>query len=153
MLLESLKDWKHYDFGPTWSEVMTWAEANCPGIENGEYTIADCTARVTDAITRVWGEARYECHRRMADVQIVLHGEEDVYNLPLHTMRVPDVFDEGRDLGFFNDEARLSPFRLMPGLFALLLPWDAHMPLMAVAEKPMMVRKMIIKIPVERLYL
>ena len=152
MLVESMQDWTRYDFGPVWREVMEWAAGQADA-DVGKYTIAGCTATVSEGVTRRWGEARYECHRRMADVQIVLHGEEDVYNVPTHTMITADTFDPEKDLGFFNDTVRLSPVRLVPGLFALLLPWDAHMPSMAVADKPITVRKMVIKLPVDKLAL
>jgi YhcH/YjgK/YiaL family protein len=152
MLVESLQDWKHYDFGPAWRETMAWAAAHADA-EPGEWDVAGCHIRIWDNQTRLWGQGRYECHRRMADVQLVLQGEEDVYNLPLHRMTAPDAFDEERDLGFFNDTARLSPIRLVPGLFCLLLPWDAHMPSMAVADAPVTVRKMVIKIPADQLTL
>ena len=154
MLVESLQDWKRYDFGPLWHEVMTWVEAHTD-IADGEYNVAGCTIKVATGTTRPWGAARYEFHRRMADVQVVLQGEEDVYNLPLHTLTTPsaqDAFDEARDLGFFDDTLRLSPVRLVPGIFALLLPWDAHMPSMAVAS-PATVRKMVVKLPVDKLSL
>ena len=152
MLVESLQDWKHYDFGPSWRETMGWAAAH-PDAEPGEYHVADCLIRVSDNTTRLWGQGRYECHRRMADVQIVLKGEEDVYNLPLHTMREAEAFDQDRDLGFFNDATRLSPVRLVPGIFALLLPWDAHIPSMAVADVSAPVRKLLIKLPADKLTL
>jgi len=152
MLVESLHDWKRYDFGPVWSEAMNWAVAHTDA-EPGEYHAGGCVIRVSDSTTRPWGQGRYECHRRMADVQIVLKGEEDLYNLPLRTMTAPDAFDPERDLGFFNDTARLSPVRLVPGIFALLLPWDAHMPSMAVADAPAQVRKMVIKLPADALTL
>jgi YhcH/YjgK/YiaL family protein len=152
MLVESLQDWKHYDFGPVWREVMDWTAAHA-NAEPFECDVAGCHIRIWDYETKAWGQARYECHRRMADVQLVLKGEEDLYNLPLHTMTGPEAFDEERDLGFFNHTARLSPVRLVPGIFALLLPWDAHMPSVAVGDAPAMVRKVVIKIPVDKLML
>ena len=152
MLVESLQDWKRYDFGPVWREIMDWAVAHTDA-EPGEYQVAGCGIRISEYTTRPWGQGRYECHRRMADVQIVLKGEEDVYNLPLHVMTVAEAFDQDRDLGFFDDASRLSPVRLVPGIFALLLPWDAHMPSMAVADVPAPVRKMVIKLPVDKLTL
>ncbi len=153
MIYESLKDWKQYDFGPVWAEAMAWVDVHVGSLEVGSWEVGGCSMFVTEGMTRLLGEGRYECHRRMADVQIVLQGEEDLYNLPVHGMTPLDPFDEERDLGFFAEPARYSPVRLFPGIFALLLPRDAHMPSMAVGGAPAMVRKLVVKIPVERLTL
>jgi YhcH/YjgK/YiaL family protein len=151
MLIESLRDWRHYDFGPVWERCMAWAAGQDDGLAPGRQVVAGCSVMITEGPTRLWGTGRYECHRRMADVQIVLRGEEDVYNLPLCLMRDAEAFDEDKDLGFFNDATRCSPLRLFPGMFVLLLPWDAHMPSMAVGDRQGVVRKMVLKIPVEKL--
>ena len=141
----------HYDFGPVWDEAMAWAAGRDDGLTPGRYTVGGCPVMVTQGPTRLWGAGRYECHRLMADVQIVLRGEEDLYTLPLCLMRDADAFDGDKDVGFFNDAMRWPPLRLFPGMFALLLPWDAHMPSMAVENRPNIVHKLVVKIPVEKL--
>jgi len=153
MLYESLKDWKRYDFGPAWKEVMTWVDANIETIGLGSYEVAGCKVFVTEGPTRPEEGIRYECHRRMADVQIVLRGEENMYNLPAVDLTPVDPFDEDKDIGFFAEPIAYTPVRLKRGIFAVLFPWDAHMPSMAVDGVPSTVRKLLVKLPVDKLSL
>ena len=150
MLYESMNDWKRYDFGPTWIETMSWVDEHKASVDLGTFEVSGCKITVSEATTKLVGTARYECHHRMADVQIVLQGEEDLYNLPAEGL-TPEPFNEERDLGFFTEPVKYSPIRLFPGVFALLLPWDAHMPSMAVGNTPALVKKLLIKLPVDRL--
>ena len=71
--------------------------------------------------------------------------------------RVTDLdgpFDDQRDVGFFQPApAEVSRVTLSPGTFALLFPWDAHLPAIAVDGVPAPLRKCVGKIPFESLRL
>lgn len=152
MLVESMKDWVKYDFGSVWKHVMRWI-CNHPEPDPGSLEVAGCRISVSDGMTRRRGEARYEYHRRMADVQLLVQGEEDLYVFPVCDLEPDGPFDEAHDIGFCCPAPVPTRIRLKPGRFVLLLPWDGHMPSMAVDNLPQVVRKIVAKIPLDKLEL
>ena len=76
----------------------------------------------------------WETHRRFADLQLMLDGEERLGWLPL--MAAPPIktpYDELRDVCFYHPPADDHPtaprhLPLTPGHFAIFLPSDLHAP-------------------------
>lgn len=154
MLCEPLNGWRRYSFGPVWTEVMTWIEQQNAGTLPQTVNVAGCRIAVEDTQTRRLDCALYETHRRMIDVQVLLHGQEWMYVASADNLPLLDPFDETRDLGFHVTPAcELGRLTLHPGMFALLFPWDAHMPLVAINDIPAPVRKLVAKIPLDALKL
>lgn len=164
MLVDTIANWRRYDFGPAWNDVMSWLEAtlSCQDMADGKYKAGLCDIGVTTLVTRPRAEARYETHRRLCDVHMPLVGRELFLNTAA-TATIPDGdFDEAKDVGFHTlpgsgeaggsgqDTARLT---LVPGDFVLVFPWDAHMPSLAVDDQPESLRKCVAKIPLEALRL
>ena len=149
MLADSLSNWNHYDLGSFWAPLMTWIQQQAPHAEPGKYTVADCTVSIVDNVTKPLDACRYESHRNMADIQMALRGEEWIYVADTATLPLDGPFAEDRDIGFHHaPEQEISRVLLRPGVFALVFPWDAHMPAVAV-KNPAPVRKLIVKFPYE----
>jgi len=95
--------------------------------------------------TRPAAPGKIEAHRRYADVQALLLGRElcgwTAWN---DTLRVTTPYDATKDIMFC--EGACDFVTLRPGLFALLLPQDAHMPCCQAGGRPCAVRKAVIKI-------
>ena len=92
---------------------------------------------------------RYETHIKMADIQSVLEGREILYTQPLpNGAETTEDHLADRDLRFHDrlSDADGMPLALRPGLFALLIPDDAHKPECFDGVKNC--RKAIVKIPV-----
>ena len=153
MLCEALTNWKRYDFGPTWSEVMTWLERHAANL-SAPASAAGCEVHLDVGKTKPLDCCLYESHRKMVDVQLVLEGAEWMYIAPSEGLALLDPFDEQKDCGFHIlpawESARIT---LHPGIFALLFPWDAHMPLAAIDNTPAPIKKIVVKIPLSRLKL
>ena len=82
----------------------------------------------------------------MADVQTVLDGEEYMLVADAEGL-APDARRGGSDTEFFRETPPASARVLLrPGIFALLLPGEAHMPCLA-ADRPATVKKLVAKIP------
>jgi len=92
----------------------------------------------------------FEAHRRYADLQIILKGEERLGV----TLEVPareiSPYDESGDAVLYPpDQETYSTLIMRSGYFALLLPRDIHMPGLALNNQPSPVTKVVIKIAVE----
>lgn len=74
-------------------------------------------------------DAVFEAHRRYADVQIVLSGEEHCGIVPGATwLKETAPYDPARDIVFFASPASYSKIVLGTGAFAYFGVSDAHMP-------------------------
>ena len=92
--------------------------------------------------------AKFECHRRFADVHFVAEGEETVEIADPSELRPVSPFDEAADVAWFESgEPRLS-VRLPAGSFLVLWPHEAHQPGLSGPGGPVRVRKTVVKVAV-----
>lgn len=71
---------------------------------------------------------RWEKHDHYADIQISLNGGESVAAMPENQVEGWLEYDSGRDVTFSDSRQMGVRVPLDEGMFALLFPWDAHMP-------------------------
>lgn len=91
----------------------------------------------------------YELHRRYIDVQLLGHGEENVFVAPKENGREQQgEFNEEGDFVLFADADNARCLVVSPSSYQLFFPSDAHKPCMAVDGKPQPVRKICVKVPV-----
>ena len=98
-------------------------------------------ANIVDERLRTSEEASYEYHRRYADIQITIHGEE---SWEYSTEGTLASFDEKHDIGF-AECITCSKGSLGQNRFALFLPCEYHKPTL-VHGKCEQVRKAIVKV-------
>lgn len=131
--------------------VMEFLVAKAPGLEDGRHELGDGMYVLLKHYSPApAAERRYETHDKFIDVQVVLEGEEIMYWHPLtKDMATTEDRMEQSDVRFYaNPTDGLDvPMLLRPGLFAFVLPPDAHKPECLVKTKNC--RKAIAKIPVE----
>ena len=119
-------------------------------LPDGRYEIDGdrCYATLSRYTTRDRDACRPEAHRRYADIQYMVEGEEYIEVCPLGPDLVEHTpYDEARDIVFFEGLVPETSFPLTTGHFALLLPKDVHRPGVAV-ETPRPVVKVVVKIDV-----
>lgn len=98
--------------------------------------------------TRFRGEANYESHRAFIDVQAVIEGEEGIDVTDIVRLSVIEPYDADKDI------IRYAPFefgswlRVGPGDVAILFPPDGHTPCLHPGREPVLVRKIVVKVPV-----
>ena len=120
-------------------------------LADGRYEIdgENCYAKLARYTTKPAELCRPEAHRRYADIQYMVEGEEHIDVWPLGpALTVAEPYDETKDIEFF---AGLASERLVPlhaGDFVLLTPKDVHRPGVA-AKEPRTVVKVVVKIAVE----
>jgi YhcH/YjgK/YiaL family protein len=104
---------------------------NCFAIVNDEAELVDPSER------------KAEVHRKYFDIQIPLSGEE-TYGLAELEANAPGSFDEGNDVGFY--EQKVTPITLKVGEFAVFYPKTcAHAPACSLTG-PRKIRKIIVKV-------
>ncbi len=156
MIVDHIKNWKSYAFGPAWEEAFAFLETLDAKSEDGEFPIDGETmfARVMSYETRneTDPDAVLEAHRKYVDIQMTLVESERIACYPLYTLDSKDPYCAERDVQFFQYTApadlQLSVFL---GTFVCLLPQDAHMPQLNTGPEAKMVKKVVVKISREAL--
>ncbi|MFO0816782.1 MAG: YhcH/YjgK/YiaL family protein [Pirellulales bacterium] len=98
---------------------------------------------VQEYSTKEPSSGRWEAHRRYADIQLIVTGEERVGVAGIDAMKLETPYDEMKDVAFFQGEG--DWITLTPGRFAIFFPQDVHLPCIQanVAQK---VRKIVVKV-------
>ena len=158
MILDTFERALSYDLGPLWERIIPEflaLHARGEALSLGRYELGDGVfINVEEYAPKEWEKARFECHENMADVQTLLMGDEfiDIMARGAENELGGEVerFDE-RDLIFYRSkpEEPTVRFHLKPGMFALILPGEAHQPCMKAVSG--YARKMVIKIPADKL--
>ncbi len=94
-------------------------------------------------MTRPQEACRLETHRRYIDVQYVVRGRELMGYAPAMLLKPEGPYDAERDVQFH--QGRADFLLLQQGMFAVMLPSDAHMPGVAVDGQPAAVKKIVVK--------
>lgn len=96
-------------------------------------------------------QSRFEDHRKMVDIQIVVSGTELINFAYINdNFVVEEPYDEMRDIMFMKGEVK-DTVLLCAGDACIIGPELAHMPGMAVNGSSH-VKKIVLKIPVEEFY-
>lgn len=103
-------------------------------------------AIVDEYTTRPQQECRLETHRFYADVQYIVSGRELMGYAPAMVLKPQGPYDAERDVQFYQGTADL--LLMQQGMFAVMLPYDAHMPGVAVDGQPAAVKKIVVKVAV-----
>ncbi len=117
---------------------------------DGSYTIDGdrIFANISTYDARDREGAQFEAHRKYADLQVVLSGEEAIGWAPLGDAlhETSEEYSKGGDIAFYTGEI-VTEAVLPAGVGALLLPQDAHMPCLYTG-KDRRVTKIVVKIAI-----
>lgn len=132
--------------GPRFRIALEWLAANGASCAAEEPVAVEdgVVARPARYVPHAPDPARFEFHRRFADVQFVAEGEERVLVAPLAETRAVAPFDEAADVGFGSAEG--GAVRLRGGEFLVLFPHEAHQPGVAAETGAGKVRKIVVKV-------
>jgi len=132
------------------SKIIAFLE-NAHNLSAGKYEI-DGKSVFASIFCYTTGTAKkdvFESHRKYADLQLVLRGEEQIGITQSDNLQENAPYDADGDTILYNPSTtQYSKVLLFPGYFALLLPRDIHMPGIA-SQIPCPVIKVVIKIAIE----
>jgi YhcH/YjgK/YiaL family protein len=146
-----IQDWlhnaeRHYEEHPGFRAAFEFLRAqNLHGLPLGRREIDG--ARLYAVIARDRGRvgAKLEAHRKYIDIQYVIAGEEVIGGRPIADCKKSMApFDARRDIGFFADRPDMW-LSVPQGMFVILFPGDAHVPLAGEDE----VHKVVVKVAVQ----
>jgi YhcH/YjgK/YiaL family protein len=139
---------RRYALNPArWQKAFSFlAAGDLSSLAPGRYELegSDLFASVSDYVTKNEEDTLYEAHRRYADIQVVVAGEELIGVLPLAETTPAGPFDEEKDIVFLTS-SRDDYRRAAPGRFFIFFPGDAHRPGVKIGEN-VMVRKIVVKV-------
>jgi len=133
-----------------WSKIIRFCRACGETVpEEGRHEIIGdlVYASVQNYQPHAQDPEKLEYHRRYADVQFLLLGEESILCGAVEEGAEVQPFDEKKDIGFNRMPQFFNALPLQVGNFALLLPGEGHQPGVGDPEKPVV--KVVIKIAQE----
>ena len=119
---------------------------------DGKYELCGCTMSVESPATEPEEERKLEGHKKFIDIQFEIKGSEE-------WIGVESIFDssralesyEDRDLYFFESHReKESKVYFTEGRFAVYFPEDLHRPLCQGRKGKEILRKAVMKVPVEK---
>ena len=150
MILDTLGNAQLYGLGDAFVQAAEFIATLGPDTPEGGYPIRgeEIFALVMRYETKPHSEGKLEAHDRYADVQALLDGREQAGWAPREGLTVESSEPESDLLFLSRPETRLTMLNLTPGVMALFLPNDAHMPMLTPAHEPeaRSVLKVVVKI-------
>jgi len=149
MIIDHLHNAKNYTLGSAGEKAFEFLTSLDADAAVGEYELdgRDVYASVMHYATKPHANAVLESHCRYVDIQMALSGAETIEWYRREPLAVKEVYDVERDVEFYHRPGGVSPGRvtLSTGIFAILLPRDAHMPSLH-AEGHEEIKKVVVKI-------
>lgn len=107
-------------------------------LPDGEYPIdqRNVFAIVQTLTTKPQSQGKFEAHRRYADIQYVISGNERMGITTIDGLTPEGPFDEAHDFVLFHPSPIGHYIDLHPGQFCIFFPHDAHMPGLIPAPAP-----------------
>jgi YhcH/YjgK/YiaL family protein len=135
---------------PNWEKALEWlAGEKWEDLPPGRVEIDGSRVYATLSAyqTKPLEDAKYETHRRYADIQIVLEGTELILACDPAFLTRATPYDPQNDFELFTGDSSGSHRIILhkPGA-AVFFPADAHCPGIAAAEDPSPVRKLVVKV-------
>ncbi len=148
MIIDSLQNAElYYSLNPRLKAAFDFlAQCNVKTIAEGKHQILgdEVFVNVSEMDLKPRYEAALEVHNKYIDIQVVVGGtgkEEFGWSERKDCKRAKGEFNEERDVQFFTDEPQFF-YTLREGQFTILMPDDAHAPMLGNGH----VKKMIFKV-------
>lgn len=154
MILDTLENASLYDrLGTGFAAAFAWLREHGATAAGAPVEIDGGRAVARPGAYETHGRdpAKFECHRRYADVQFVAEGEETVEVADPATLRPVAPYDPAADVAWFASDGPRRGVFLPAGSFLVLWPHEAHQPGLATPKGPCAVRKVVVKVDLGRL--
>ena len=149
MIFDSLENLSLYGgLHPGFADVHEFiSKTDLDKLANGKHPINEygAYASVNEYATKSIEECFIECHRKYIDIQIIAWGEEKI-GVTCKKLCVEQPYDAEKDLQILT--GRADYVTLLPGVFAVFFPQDAHEPGVISGREAVTVKKIVFKLPV-----
>lgn len=130
-----------------WKKAFSFLKNNdLASLKPGRHEIegADLFVNVDEYVTRNEEDTRFEAHRKYADIQYLVSGEEYIGVVSLDKTTEKITYDQGKDIVFLSSEE--NNYRLAdPQNYFIFFPEDAHRPCTKTGKNTK-VRKVVVKV-------
>lgn len=92
-------------------------------------------------------KGRTEAHEKYIDIQYLAEGKEMMGYCLLEELEVDTPYNEQKDIIFYKQPKDIGRIHLLPGVFAILFPQDAHCPKCQL-DGPTDVLKVVVKVKI-----
>jgi biofilm protein TabA len=140
---------KYFNVHPLFARAFEYIDkTDLQNIEPGRYEIDGDKLKVIfsnkKGMTTAESIAKFECHNRHIDIQLCIHGIEQLGWKPREKCVVENGgYNEEKDVQFYSDPPDMY-FQLTDGQFAIFFPEDVHAPMIGEAE----IKKLVIKVKI-----
>ncbi len=148
MILDSIKNAeRYYSLNPRFKAAFDFLATCNPGtLAAGKHQIVgdEVFVNVQELELKPRYEAALEVHNKYTDIQVVIGGigkEEFGWSERRDCKKAKTEFDTEKDVQFFSDEPQMF-YTLREGQFTILMPEDAHAPMLGSGQ----VKKLIFKV-------
>ncbi len=130
-----------------WDRAFSFLrDTDLAGIEKGRYELegSDLFASVDEYVTKDEPDTRLEAHRKYADIQYIISGDEIMGIVPLGKTSETVPYNAEKDIVFL-ESVKEKLLHATPGRYFIFFPDDAHRPgIKVVGQAP--VKKVVIKV-------
>jgi len=135
---------------PNWEKALAWLRTDSwKNIPEGKTEIDGTKVYVlrSNRMSKLRSECKYESHKLYADIQMVIKGGEIQLVCLRDGLNVVVPYSEEKDVDVLDGEAKfVNETVLSSPLAVVYLPWDIHMPNIALDDKPSNVDKIVMKV-------
>ncbi len=138
---------KYFHAGSPLFEALSFALEFDSSKSDGRYEIEGdkIYALVSSYETSPAPENKFEVHRKYADVQVVLEGEEKIEISLSSELRTTSEYSDANDKVLVESPGDSASLVMKRGYFAVIYPGEAHRPNCVLHEKQH-VRKIVVKV-------
>ena len=133
-----------------WDRAFSFlSEQNLASLNPGRHELEgeNLYANIEEYVTKDEEDTKYEAHKKYADIQYLITGEEKIGVVPLEKTTITDLYNSEIDASF--SIASIDNFRIAaPGRFFVFFPNDAHRPGVK-SRKNQKVKKVVVKVRIE----
>lgn len=154
MIVDQLRSWGNYFTAPVWETIFNELLAlneKTPEMEKkilGDDIILKVFTYTT--IDSQDNQAELEAHRHYLDIHTSITNAERIDWYPAASLKVIKPYDDREDAIYYaRPHSVCAGMVMIPGLFALFGPNDAHMPRLQTTDKPLVVKKAVMKIRID----
>lgn len=138
----------YYCLGENFEKGFKFLQENdLSNYENGKYEIdgENLFVSIQDYESKLESEGKFEAHKKYADIQFIIKGEEKLGFTNLENCTASTLYDKEKDIVFLNGTGNFA--KAKENYFLIFMPQDAHMPCIAI-DKPCFVKKAVVKVRV-----
>ena len=139
---------KYYKLGANFKIGFEFLQNNdLKKLENGKYSIDgdNVYISVQDYMTKTLEESKFEAHRKYADIQFIIKGEEKLGYGDVSNFKPSTFYDDKNDIVFLDGNGEFVHAK--ENDFVIFMPADAHMPCVEVTESAY-VKKAVVKVKI-----